>query len=315
MTIKRIHLNISKRININRNFTLILLFFWRFTLNLSACDICGCSISSGFSGILPQYQKHFIGVRTTYSRFEAYHPENTGIINYQNSASTELLGRYYPHRRVQFIASLPYNVKVQKEENSVVRSSALGDLAVNMNYTLLDRSRDSFKWKHLLLMGGGMKLPTGKNNVSDDKGELIPAMQPGSGSIDYLLNLTYIIRYKKYGLANDLQYRMNNANSKQYAMGNKLTVAPRLFYWINAGRFCKIIPGAGALIEKMDKDLQKGYAQDMTGGSLYSASASCEVYYRDCLLSCQYVKPFRQHLGDGYLKSLARVQVSAYLMF
>lgn len=278
------------------------------------CDICGCAIGSGFSSVLPQFQKNFIGLRATFSRFESRHPDN-GILIEDRSQSTELLLRYYLHKRVQFIGSMPYNIKSQKEEGHVTKTIGPGDLAVSLNYTILNKKEDSFRFKQLLLAGAGLKLPTGKSTISNDQGLLNQALQPGSGSLDYLFNASYSIRYKRTGIGNDLQYRMNGENRRKYAFGNKITVASRCFYWIRLGRNYKILPAVGFLYEKMDNDRQDGYVQPYTGGHIYSTSAGCELYYKDLFFSGQYIHPFSQSLSAGNMNSLPRLQINIYQMF
>ena len=282
---------------------------------LNACDICGCSLNNGFSSILPQYQKSFLGLRGSVMNFEATHADQGGKKVFQNSTSVELFGRCYLHRRVQMVVSLPYNIKLQKESGAITSTRALGDAMVNFNYLLIDKRKDSMRWKHLLLLGGGIKLPTGKNNVQNTGDLVNQAMQPGSGSIDYILTTSYIIRHREFGLINDFQYRFNTENTNKYAFGNKLTAGSRCFYWKRLGRNSQVMPSGGVLLENMQSDYLNGYKQAYTGGQMISASAGFEYYYKDVFISSQYLYPLKQSLGGGLLKAMPRLQITACYMF
>lgn len=39
----------------------------------SACDVCGCSIGGNYFGILPQFHRHFVGIRYSEQSFRSAH--------------------------------------------------------------------------------------------------------------------------------------------------------------------------------------------------------------------------------------------------
>ncbi len=280
-----------------------------------ACDICGCSIANGSSSILPQFQKNFIGIRGSYARYNSHHIDDQQNINRETSISTELWGRFYLRKRLQLIAALPYNIKSQVEKGTKTEIKGIGDATLGINYTLVNINKDSLKWKHLLLAGAGIKLPTGKSNIHTGNDETNIALQPGSGSFDYLFNVLYTVRRRKLGISNDVQYRLNYENPDKYQFGDKLSLASRIFYWKNITRSCSVLPYTGVLLENMGKDYQNGYAQDATGGHIYCITMGCEVYYKSLLLAFNYSHPFNQNLSDGNVKSFPRLQFNTSFLF
>lgn len=277
-----------------------------------ACDVCGCSIGNGFSSVLPQFHTNFIGLRQGFTRSEATHPDENAV-HKESSYTAELWARYYVHKRVQVLASLPFNKKTSDAGTSASTTNGIGDLQLSMNYTLINRNRHTQRFKQLWLVGAGVKLPTGawKQSVNND---LLPeAMQPGSGSLDYIYTTMYTIRYRKVGWSNDVQYRINYENGRSYAFGNKLTAGSRIFYWKNIRKNCNVIPSTGVLMEKMGYDYQYGQAQQGTGGQVVSASIGCELYYKRVALSCFGSYPIQQQLG--YIKAMPRIQLTTSLLF
>ncbi|MBP8240682.1 MAG: hypothetical protein KAX50_12000 [Saprospiraceae bacterium] len=43
-----------------------------------ACDVCGCAVGGNYLGILPQFRRHFAGVRFQYRTFDSEHPNLFG---------------------------------------------------------------------------------------------------------------------------------------------------------------------------------------------------------------------------------------------
>ena len=60
----------------NKRWILVLgtFIFISFSSSLNACDVCGCAVSGHQFGILPQFQKHFAGIRYGYRSFKSVHP-------------------------------------------------------------------------------------------------------------------------------------------------------------------------------------------------------------------------------------------------
>ncbi|TXI71256.1 MAG: hypothetical protein E6Q41_00520, partial [Cyclobacteriaceae bacterium] len=67
-----------------------------------ACDVCGCSLGGSYFGILPQFNKNFVGLRWSQARFHAYMNHQSGYLSEETSNDTyrklELWGRYYVNK-------------------------------------------------------------------------------------------------------------------------------------------------------------------------------------------------------------------------
>jgi hypothetical protein len=175
----------------------------------SACDVCGCSAGGNYLGILPQFHRHFVGFRWSEQLFQSAHSQSAaeaGRFDSEESFRTmDLFGRFYPARRIQLFAVMPYHDFRRWENNALTHTQGLGDVSVMAGYILLDTG-DSLrrKWRHSLTLNGGVKLPTGSQNLTNSKGEpLHPNLQPGSGTVDFMLAATYTVRRGAWGLAAD----------------------------------------------------------------------------------------------------------------
>ncbi len=74
----------------------------------SACDVCGCSIGGNYFGILPQFHRHFVGIRHSEQSFRSAHSLNAArsgnFDSDEDFRTVDVLGRFYPIRRLQMLA-------------------------------------------------------------------------------------------------------------------------------------------------------------------------------------------------------------------
>lgn len=282
-----------------------------------ACDVCGCSVGGNYFGILPQFHRHFIGIRHQYREFQSVHPalfaDEPALVSQEYYHTTELWGRFVPHRRIQIFGFVPYN-NYSKTENGIMQSvSGLGDASLMVHFVLFN-SGDSLKraWKHALQAGGGIKLPLGESNRLQTDGTIIPNLQAGTGAFDVPLSLIYTTRYKRWGMNAELSYRFNGTNERAYHFGNRMSSALRFFYWQNLRRL-SVLPNLGATFEYARRDRVNDLPQEFTGGQSLMLSAGVDVYYNRCSMGFSARQPAVQNLGDGQIKS--RTQVAAHFIY
>jgi hypothetical protein len=201
----------------------------------SACDVCGCSIGGNYFGILPQFHRHFVGIRYSTQSFQSATSRKAAQLgNFHSNEqfqTLDVLGRFYPTRRLQMLGLAPYH-DFRREENGISsHSQGLGDVSILGNYIILDTG-DSLRrnWQHTMTLGGGVKLPTGQHSLKNSEGELLLAnMQPGTGSTDFMLSATYTLRRGAWGLATDVLGRLNTANHHDYHFGNRVSGSAKIF--------------------------------------------------------------------------------------
>ena len=281
--------------------------------NAAACDACGCSSGGSYLGTMPQIQRSFIGLRHNWRSYTVQPVDNEGNA-YENYHSTDLWARYFPHKRVQVLASVPYNYYSRQTDAKTIMTQGLGDISLMAGYMVFNNGDSIGKlWKHTFSVNAGIKLPTGRYNIRNEGLRLNPAMQPGTGSIDYLATLFYSIRYKKVGMAVDANARFCSVNANDYKQGNRYSASAKVFVWQKMGFSSSLLPMAGLTFDYAQQDRDMGTAVAESGGQSLFATLGLEYYYRSFGIGANYQLPVSTTLAQGTTKATARL--GAQIMF
>jgi hypothetical protein len=219
-------------------------------LTTTACEICGCGHSSFQIGLLPNFNKGFIGLRYSYSTFRSHVKDEPSEYSFDRYQTAELWGGYQ-YRRFQFIAFLPYVISRKESDDGVTTSYGAGDAMLLVNYKIFGKTslakNEKTTLRNELFAGGGIKLPTGVNRVDPSSAEFNIGdfnSQAGTGSVDYMLNATYNFLWNNSGIVTNVAYRFNTANSQEYRFGNRSYINTAYYYTFMKGE-TKIKPNAG----------------------------------------------------------------------
>jgi hypothetical protein len=285
-----------------------------------ACDLCGCSNGGSFFGILPQGHRGFLGIRYRYNSYNS-HLTSLNLSSREQFRTAELWGRFYPAKRVQVMAFVPYQFSQQTMLKSgiVTPLRGLSDISALAHYNLINTFMDDsvvHTVNHNLLVGGGVKLPTGRykydeNNLSDVAN---PNFQLGTGSTDWLLNAIYTVRYKNWGANADLSYRITSTNPDGYRFGNRLNASASVFYLSSMGSR-SIMPNAGVFVEQAGHDVRGNVMNKQTGGYTTYLNLGTEVYLNKLSFGVSYRQPVSQYLSEGELQANAQVSTHVTVLF
>lgn len=287
----------------------------------SACDVCGCSIGGNYFGILPQFHRHFVGLRWSEQSFRSAHSlisANAGHFDSEESfRSIDVMGRFYLLQRLQILVLAPYHEFRRMESGVETRSKGLGDMSVMASYVLFDTG-DSLrrKWRQTLTIGGGVKLPTGQSNLTNAEGELLhPNLQPGSGTTDFMLSAAYTVRRGAWGIAADVLGRLNTANHQQdYQFGNRISGSAKVFYWKNVGNVV-ILPNAGVFADGSQANRGDSNLTVGTGGFIALGTLGLDVYMGHFSAGFTFQQPVYQDLGAGKVQSHSRWMATVNYIF
>jgi hypothetical protein len=289
-------------------------------LDAAACDVCGCSIGGNYFGILPQFNRHFVGLRLSEQSFQSAHSRTAALAGRYDSderfRTVDVWGRFYPARRLQVMAMAPYHDFFRDENGKQTHSQGFGDASVLANYVALNTGDSLGRgWKHTLTLGGGVKLPTGQHRLRDTEGDLLHEnLQPGSGSTDFLVTAVYMLRKGAWGFSSDWVGRINTPNRNDYHFGNRLSGSLRAFYWKEMRR-SSLLPNAGVFMDTAAPNRSYGYDVEATGGTVVLATLGLDWYIGPVSVGLTYQRPVAEHLGGGQINAKDRWMTTVNYIF
>lgn len=119
---------------------------------LYACNVCGGSANSQNLGVLPQFNKHFIGIQYLSKSFQndADMDNVAGKGSSDHYQNLQIWGRYTISKRIQLFAFLPYTCNTSNHDGIPVTINGIGDISMIVNYRLIRADECSPLWKHSL---------------------------------------------------------------------------------------------------------------------------------------------------------------------
>jgi hypothetical protein len=287
--------------------------FFYFLLLISnasfACDACGCSNSGSYFGLMPQSNKSLLGVRYSHLNFTT-HPESHVLRTHETFNVTEIYARFFPVKRVQVMAFLPYRYARQVTTSETKKQNGLSDATILMNYnvinTFMDKESNS-NFTHTFLVGGGVKLPTGKFRYDENLiTEVANAnFQSGTGSTDFILNAFYTVNKGQWGLSMNVSRKFNTTNSENYRFGNQLYGTVDLYRSFELGKF-SVTPNVGLYGEKSELGTKDGKKILETGGTLLNGTIGVTFFANRWTLGISAQKPLAQDLSAGFVQARSR---------
>ncbi|MFQ5543111.1 MAG: transporter [Nitrospiria bacterium] len=155
-------------------------------------------------------------------------------------------------------------------------SSGIGDLRLIGKYAAVVRTR------HLVVVGGGLKLPTGEYKLLDSKGEINePTIMPGTGSYDFVFNLFYdyqVIPHKLDAFFSG-SYQLNTENDLDYEQGDQTLLNTGVNYLLTE----KVSVSGQVNFRFSPRDEFKGQEVASTGGTWINITPGINVQASDRL--------------------------------
>ena len=281
-----------------------------------ACNTCGCGVSNYHYGILPQYKKNFVGARYRYSTFDSrLDGSHTAPYSYETFQSAEIWGRYYPSDKLQIFAFIPYNFNEREEGEVITDLRGLGDVVISANYNILNTYDSTTSgWKHSLLIGAGVKLPTGKFDALQNGMTINQNFQLGTGSVDMVLNMIYTLRYRTTGVNAEFTYKYNTTNRDEYRFGNTTRSSVTAFVIPNTGAVT-VMPNFGVSLETFQDNSQFDVPFPDSGGWAMTYNAGVEAYFGRFATGVTYSRPGKQQLFSGQVSANDRIAAHITVMF
>jgi hypothetical protein len=283
-----------------------------------ACDICGCSSGNYFLGPFPQFRSHFFGIRYSFRNYESKVKLDESQFSKDFYQSIELWGGVNVGRKWQVLAFAPYSFNRQKSDDGIRTSNGIGDISFIVNRKILDTRSNTDNGKMIsqqLWVGGGVKLPTGK--FSPDEVDIIADAnnQPGSGSLDFIVNAMYTLHINDWGINSNVNYKINR-NAQNFKFGNRFNTSAFVFHsFANSSGNTTVNPNLGIMYENVAANqLSKSIIPD-TGGYAVLGAAGVDVNFAKIAVGCNAQLPVAQNLSNEQTKAKLRGMVHITFLF
>lgn len=265
--------------------------------SLQACEICGCSGAMASGGLFPQVQRNMVGLR--FSSASYAHPQGnmhgSSMVLRDYMQETSVFARWLLKERFQLWVEAPYRSVQRIETQSILRNAGLGDVHVRGLFTLIQPDTAYHRFRHMLMMGGGLSLPTGTYRQRDAQLSLIPfGLQAGTGAWAGMVQGLYLVQTHRWGLWLQSDARWNAQNEDQYQKGMQWGAQASAFLRLVALRKLRVLPQLGLRIDQSGSDTERGFTVANTGVTQMQAMLGMDVWAKRWMLGLHYRMPVYQ---------------------
>lgn len=280
-----------------------------------ACDICGC-----FMGITPYDNQSTFQLMHRYRVFNGYqslgqspkfwpaggryfapgplnsddgykHSHKGDATDFEVFRVVELRAKYYLARRLELNVFVPYVMNTEQSNGHQLNLSGLGDVTVFAGYHVLRRIETEGLQSRLIL-GGGLKLPTGAFDRQNAAGHRYAMLsQPGTGTTDVFGYANYIAGYRSLGLSLTASGRHSGENTFRNSVAPSFSGFANLFYRIPLGTDWQLYPSAQLYYEKTAGEMLEGELTHEHALNDALLGPGLDLYYRNFSLNTSVQLP------------------------
>ena len=306
----------------------IVLCFTTFSISLLACDICG-----NYMGITPYDNKSSISFLHRYRVFNGYknyqsqsqffpksayriahadEPNDSSITknysskDFESYKIFEIRFKYFVLKRLELNVFVPLLNNKTKTDDQYITHTGLGDVSFNAGYHVIIPKADK-KFRHKLILGAGIKLPTGNYYAHDAFSDRLPfEIQPGTGSWDGFVYSSYVVMTKKIGALLSLNYKLNGHNKYHEKLSNSHNEFASIFYKVPIKNMI-LYPSIQANYEYTDGLKIKNELQNNTDVNSLLLGPGIDIYYRSISINLAWQFTAFEEVKNGSLKSAGRL--------
>lgn len=301
------------------------------TLPTLACDVCG-----NYMGITPYDNKHSISFTHRYRVFNGYknyqqksqffptsayktmHGEKQdSMLRANNNYSSndfesfkifDLRLKYFISKRLEaniFVPLINNKSKIDQYKTSTV---GLGDVSVNLAYHVLTPKANE-KFRNRLIVGLGLKTPTGNYYVHDKQSERIDfELQHGTGSWDGFSYINYVFMTNRLGFNLNVNYKVNGQNNYFERLGNAQNHFFNVFYKTQYKEFV-FYPSIQSNYENTKGLYIKERLVKNSHMNSLLVGPGLDIYYKKVSFNVSWQFTAFETIEKGYLKSAGRFNI------
>ena len=283
------------------------------------CDICGCfngitpydnqssfsfnyryRVFNGYSVLnqnhlwFPQYAQVSlanIGNTSTISQAQMHATDVPDEYDYEIFNVFDLRARFFIHQRIEINGMLPYYFSAQQHNDVPEKLNGIGDAQLSINYHLIHKI-ETEGWQQRLIVGGGIKLPTGNYQLLAADGDQFELpMQPGTGSIDGIISSNYTVGKNAFGASTSVLYKLNGENKNQIGFANSFNCSLNVFYKIVPVTNWKLIPALKVTYEKCNGEKAQGILTNEHFTENIMSGGGFELFHKNISLNADVAMP------------------------
>lgn len=188
-------------------------------------------------------------------------------------------------------AFVPYVMNTSQINGLQLNSAGRGDVVVFAGYHLI-RAIETAGVQSRLIVGGGVKLPTGEFRRENALGLRYPLLnQAGTGTTDGFAYANYIGSFHSFGLSVNCSYRMAHENTFCNSLAPSTTVYASLFYRVPLGPNVQVYPSAQFFYEKTKGEMLGGHLTGEHAMNNALLGPGLDVYYQNLSVNASVQLP------------------------
>ncbi len=291
------------------------LFLFSFN-SVHACDLCGCTTSSGSAAFGDLGMSSFIGFRYIHQSYESFNGVFSNALRSREDFNTYQLWGRVPLSKSFFISAVVPYQDLKRNYLNAEHLTGLGDVTTMCWYQLkiykehksktdkVDFNKVKKETGHTINFGLGLKMPTGEfeERLAD---RVNPGFQLGTGSWDVITTLVYSYSKNKLGCNATAAYYLKSENKNEYRFGNQFSCNAKGYYTIPT-KLASILPFLEISGDVYSSIEQYGETLADTDGSIWNGSIGTEVGFEKFQLGTKFTVPIRQNLFNGTVTSKNR---------
>lgn len=286
---------------------LLVLAVTSISITTLACDICGFGVANYNPFLFPHMSRSYVGLNYQHRLYQTF---DDGSMTKEQYNTLLVTGQYGVSKNLQLVALVPFQLNKLNNGKETRNVSGLGDVSLLANYRVWNKSMGVFKYT--IMAGVGVKLPAGQYKPAAADALDDQNFQRGTGSVDYLMNATYRIGYRKWILNTLASYKYNNTNKDHYRYGDMLSTGATLIYRKDWDGF-SIAPYVQVMHEHQLHDADHHVLQEHSGGHVLYTGGGVDMNTRKLAFGVNYQWSPEQNLASGDI--VVKPRFSAHISF
>jgi len=287
-----------------------LFFLLLITAKSFACDVCSCGAANN-SVFTNAIHGNFIGMSYNHMFFQYKEgiSEDSALVD-DRINSIAVTGQYQINDRILVNAILPYQFNYRYASDGTASVEGVGDISIYGLVSVLAKTS-----KHVLKLGLGLKLPTGKFDLQSSQSNKTSSTQLGTGSLDIALPVQYAYNLGDFSFNLSAAYFIKNTNSYDFKYGDQTQLNTSIAYRIPIANSFNISPYLGLNYDKFKASERFDIIDHRTSGYMTNSNFGVQLETERVIMGVNSQLSLDQNLIEHEVMFKFGLGVFAYWLF